>query len=110
MDFRGVDPRGAPDNTISDYAAFLDTTIFGFGYGDESVGDRLIDAQIATSTLYSSTTMLGRDDVMFGVNFADGRIKGYPLRRHVNAIQKCHRLRKAGMSPRALTVAQPDRA
>ena len=27
----------------------------------------------------------------------------------VNAIQKCHRLRKAGMSPIVLTVAQPDR-
>ena len=27
----------------------------------------------------------------------------------VNAIQKCHRLRKAGMSPQALTVAQPVR-
>ena len=28
----------------------------------------------------------------------------------VNAIQKCHRLRKAGMSPQALRVAKPDRA
>jgi len=28
----------------------------------------------------------------------------------VNAIQKCHLLRKPEMSPRALTGAQPDRA
>ncbi len=28
----------------------------------------------------------------------------------VNAIQKCHRLRKAEVSPRALTGVQPDRA
>ena len=27
----------------------------------------------------------------------------------VNAIQKCHRLRKAEVSPRALTGVQPDR-
>jgi hypothetical protein len=32
---------------------------------------------MATSTLYVSTTMNG-DETMFGVNFADGRIKGYP--------------------------------
>lgn len=30
------------------------------------------------------------------------------IRKAVNAIQKCHRLCKAGMSPRALTGAQPD--
>jgi hypothetical protein len=29
---------------------------------------------------------------------------------NVNAIQKCHRLRKAEVSPRARAVAQPDRA
>ena len=40
-------------------------------------GERIIDAQMATSTIYVSTTMNG-DETMFGVNFADGRIKGYP--------------------------------
>jgi hypothetical protein len=63
---------------------FINTTYFTFGYGDLNSGshgassnERLIDAQYATSTLYVSTTM-GGTSTMFGVNFADGRIKGYP--------------------------------
>ena len=38
----------------------------------------LIDGQYATSTQYVSTTM-ANDATMFGVNFIDGRIKGYPI-------------------------------
>ncbi len=55
---------------------FINTNYFDFAYGDLSV-ERIIDAQYATSTLYVSTTMNG-NQTMFGVNFADGRIKGYP--------------------------------
>jgi hypothetical protein len=55
---------------------YIDTDYFDFGYGDLSV-ERIIDAQYATSTIYVSTTM-GGNKTMFGVNFADGRIKGYP--------------------------------
>ncbi len=51
--------------------------MFKFEYGDESKGDRIIDSQFASSTIYVSTTM-GGNKTMFGVNFADGRIKGYP--------------------------------
>ena len=40
--------------------------------------ERLIDAVWATSTKYVSNTMNG-NNTMFGVNFADGKIKGYPL-------------------------------
>jgi len=57
---------------------FIDTNYFTFGYGDVGAGDRLIDAQYASSTLYVSTVMNG-SQAMFGVNFADGRIKGYGL-------------------------------
>ena len=57
----------------------MDTAYFDFGYGDTSAGERIIDAQYASSTQYVSTTMNG-DETMFGVNFADGRIKGYPTR------------------------------
>ncbi|MBF0468798.1 MAG: DUF1566 domain-containing protein, partial [Desulfamplus sp.] len=39
--------------------------------------ERIIDSQFASATKYASTTMNGSDTV-FGVNFADGRIKGYP--------------------------------
>ena len=41
-------------------------------------GERVIDSQYATSTIYESDTM-GGNATMFGVNFADGRIKGYPI-------------------------------
>jgi hypothetical protein len=63
---------------------FISTDYFSFGYGDihssshgATSDERLIDAQYATSTIYASTTM-GGNSTMFGVNFADGRIKGYP--------------------------------
>jgi hypothetical protein len=75
IDFRGTDPSG--DVNATDLTPFIDTAHFDFGYGDTSAGDRIIDAQFASSTRYVSTTMNGAD-TMFGVNFADGRIKGYP--------------------------------
>ena len=78
MDISGPDPRT--------FVPFIDTSYFSFGYGDESAGERLIDAQYATSTNYVSTTM-NRSKTMFGVNFADGRIKGYPYDM-VNGSQK----------------------
>ncbi|AET69319.1 Protein of unknown function (DUF1566) [Desulfosporosinus orientis DSM 765] len=56
---------------------FLNTDYFVFHYGDET-GERVIDSQYATSTIYESDTMNG-NTTMFGVNFADGRIKGYPI-------------------------------
>lgn len=63
---------------------FINTNYFTFGYGDinssshgATSDERLIDAQYATSSIYVSTTMNGQS-TMFGVNFADGRIKGYP--------------------------------
>ncbi|MCB9450024.1 MAG: DUF1566 domain-containing protein [Anaerolineaceae bacterium] len=57
---------------------FIDARYFNFSYGDTTTGERVIDSQFATSTLYGSTTM-GDNRTMFGVNFADGRIKGYPI-------------------------------
>ncbi|NLI55021.1 MAG: DUF1566 domain-containing protein [Clostridiales bacterium] len=56
---------------------YIDTDYFSFHYGDET-GERVIDSQYATSTIYQSDTM-GGNTTMFGVNFADGRIKGYPI-------------------------------
>jgi hypothetical protein len=55
---------------------FLDTDFFDFTYG--SNGPRVIDVQTPSSTIYQGTTMGGQATV-FGVNFADGRIKGYPI-------------------------------
>ncbi len=59
---------------------YIDTDYFGFAYGDQSKGERPIDCQDWSSTEYLGTTMNGNATV-FGVNFADGRIKGYPKLR-----------------------------
>ncbi|MCM8594096.1 DUF1566 domain-containing protein [Accumulibacter sp.] len=71
MDFSGTSPMpgrwGKP---------FLDA-IFAFRYGDTSAGERPIDAQFWSADEYHGRTM-GRNMTVFGVNFADGRIKGYP--------------------------------
>jgi hypothetical protein len=56
---------------------FIDTAYFDFRYGDTKAGERLIDAQYWSSTEYTGRTM-GGNETVFGVNFADGRIKGYP--------------------------------
>lgn len=77
MNFSGTDPSSG--NT-SGAIPFIDTDCFGFGYGDESAGERMIDAQWASTTVYESTTM-GGNPTMFGLNLADGRIKGYPYNR-----------------------------
>ncbi len=77
IDFNGVDPKLTDTDTAS-MTPFIDTKYFTFGYGDTSAGERIIDAQFATSTLYVGKTFMLLQTV-FGVNFADGRIKGYAL-------------------------------
>ncbi len=78
MDFRGVDPSGYEGTDTSGLIPFIDTDYFDFAYGDTDAGERIIDSQYGSSTLYVSTTG-GGDQTLFGVNFADGRIKGYGL-------------------------------
>ena len=76
IDFRGLDPSGftGDEETL---VPFIATEYFDFAYGDESTGERIIDAQYWSGTEYLGTTM-GGAATAFGVNFADGRIKGYP--------------------------------
>lgn len=57
---------------------YIDTDYFNQPIGDTSIGEREIDAQTWSSTQYVGTTMHD-DPTVFGVNFIDGRIKGYPL-------------------------------
>jgi len=66
--------------TVAASTPYLDTKYFGFTYGDESRGERAIDCQDWSATQYIGKTMTGNATV-FGVNFADGRIKGYPRDR-----------------------------
>ena len=77
INFNGLDPSGYQGTSTNGLVPFIDTDSFVFEYGDTSKGERIIDSQMATSTIYTSTTM-GGNETMFGVNFADGRIKGYP--------------------------------
>ena len=77
IQFSGKDPDPMAGET-DDLQPFIDTDYFDFLYGDSDRGERIIDSQFATSTKYVSTTMNG-NETMFGVNFADGRIKGYPI-------------------------------
>jgi len=56
---------------------YLDTKYFEQPLGDAAKGERPIDAQTWSSTQYVGRTM-HNDETVFGVNFIDGRIKGYP--------------------------------
>jgi len=55
---------------------YIDTDYFDQPIGDTSIGEREIDAQVWSSTEYVGKTMHA-DETIFGVNFVDGRIKGY---------------------------------
>lgn len=74
--FSGKDVSSKEMNNTHYEAPFIDKHYFDFDYG--SNGPRPIDVQVLTSTVYKGKTM-GRDATVFGVNFADGRIKGYPI-------------------------------
>jgi len=76
--FSGTDPDPMSRDS-SRQQPFIDTKYFKFRYGNPDRGERIIDSQFATCTKYVSTTMRG-NETMFGVNFADGRIKGYGMR------------------------------
>jgi len=73
--FNGVD--SGPNSDSSRMTPFIDTKYFKFAYGDTSAGERTIDSQWATTTTYVGPVFAGEGKKMFGVNFADGRIKGY---------------------------------
>ncbi|MBP1840120.1 DUF1566 domain-containing protein [Formosa algae] len=67
--------KGAKSNTL-----FIDTKYFNQTLGNTKIGEREIDAQTWSSTKYVGVTMKG-DETVFGVNFVDGRIKGYPTQK-----------------------------
>ncbi len=73
--FNGVNGPSTTDTT--GYVPFIDTNYFEFVYGSGILPERVVDCQDWSATEYVSTTMNG-DVTIFGVNFADGRIKGYP--------------------------------
>lgn len=72
IDFNG---RSAPTSNMC--IPYIDSTFFGWKTGDTTIGERVIDAQDWSATKYKALTMQN-DSTIFGVNFVDGRIKGYP--------------------------------
>lgn len=77
MQFCGTDVSSAdmeaapPANAIP----FVDDNYFDFDYFAN--GDRAIDVQYYSSSRYTGYTM-NNSESLFGLNVADGRIKGYP--------------------------------
>jgi hypothetical protein len=78
FDARGTDPSGPMDMDTSRLTPYIETKFFKFAYGDPGDGERVIDSQYASSTRYVGQSPRGGGK-LFGVNFADGRIKGYDL-------------------------------
>ncbi len=85
MNFSGADPsgtegnaepNGVPNTSTEGAIPFIDTDYFDFEFG--SNGQREVDTQLLSSTIYKGKTMQTNETV-FGLNVADGRIKGYEL-------------------------------
>lgn len=80
MDFKG-------SMMYRPHVPFIDTHYFDFKYGDTSKGAREIDAQYWTTTQFIGAKLRGQT-LVFGVNFADGRIKAYPMERDPRGVAK----------------------
>ncbi len=77
IDFSGVDASNRDMSTVPANARpFINTSFFSFEYG--SNGTRKIDTQMISGTKYVGSEGQ-RMQLVFGVNLADGRIKGYPM-------------------------------
>ncbi len=77
--FSGKDPSGYSGTDTSVLTPFIDTNYFKFSYGDIDKDGRLLESQY-----YSTATFINNPgdrgfQKQFGVNFADGRIKGYDV-------------------------------
>lgn len=72
--FSGKDISGYEGTSTEGLIPFMNTVYFEFAYGDTEAGERLIDMQCATTSVYVDESA---GELVFGVNFADGRIKGY---------------------------------
>ena len=68
--------NGSSVYSTEGYIPFIDTAFFEFEYGSGIGRERIIECQDWSGTAYVSTTQYNQPTV-FGVNFADGRSKGY---------------------------------
>ncbi|MDX2345240.1 MAG: DUF1566 domain-containing protein [Acidimicrobiia bacterium] len=76
--FSGVDASVTDTSDVDGLWPLIDEDYFVFLYGDETGGNRVIDSQWLTSSIYSSEVN-GNQACFFGFNFSDGRIKCYGL-------------------------------
>jgi hypothetical protein len=78
IQFTGV--QGPSMTSTAGYIPFIDSSTFDFVYGagSSTVGERVIDSQDWSANLYVGKIM-NNQSAAFGLNFADGRIKGYPV-------------------------------
>ncbi|MDC7218418.1 MAG: DUF1566 domain-containing protein [Spirochaetales bacterium] len=76
IQFTGTDPDVMAENTDG-LIPFIDDSVFNFAYGEREKRERIIDSQYLSSNVYVSTDPDPDSKLYFGVNFADGRIKGY---------------------------------
>lgn len=74
MMFSGRDISGYDGSDTAGLTPFINTKFFGYNYGDTDAGERMIDVQCASTNVFVGSSTV---KMIFGVNFADGRIKGY---------------------------------
>ena len=80
IQFTGMN-GGSPESSF----LFINDAYFLQPWGDTEAEERYIDAQTWSSSQYVGTTM-NNNETVFGVNFVDGRIKGYPLNKPGSSI------------------------
>ncbi|MCX7046922.1 MAG: DUF1566 domain-containing protein [Candidatus Sumerlaeota bacterium] len=80
FDCRGTDPSSFRGTDTSVLTPFIDPKFFNFSWGNTSLGERIIDQQYASNTSFVLNPSGSGFQKLFGVNFADGRIKGYDLK------------------------------
>ena len=79
FDCRGTDPGSYQGSDTSVLTPFINTNYFLFAWGNTAIGERLIDQQYASSTTFILNPSESGYQKDFGVNFSDGRIKGYDM-------------------------------
>lgn len=73
INFQGEDPDPMARDA-SELTPFVNTKVFEFAYGNPRDRERVIDSQYASTASYQNDEGV---KMLFGVNLADGRIKGY---------------------------------
>ena len=77
MNFNGTDPGGVASMDTSLLTPFIDPKYFNFAYGNTTLGERIIDSQYISTTVFVLNPAESGSAKIFGLNLADGRIKGY---------------------------------